>query len=50
MYTRIGGMFTMVLQDVKHHAVEKIYTHKFRDASNVYQNESFVILRHALPK
>ena len=28
MYTRIGGMFTMVLQDAKHHVVEKTYIDK----------------------
>ena len=29
MYTRIRGMFTMVLQDAKHHIVGKLYIHSF---------------------
>jgi len=38
----------MVLQDAKH--VGKFISTNFCDASKVYQNGSFVILRHARPK
>ena len=39
----------MVLQDAKH-CGKNLHPQIFGDASNVYQNGSFVILRHARPK
>ena len=43
MYTRIRGMFTMVLQDAKHHIVGKFYIHNFFAMLQwVYQNGDFM--------